>query len=377
LSARERWDLFCRVVDHYGDIGIAWRLARQLAGEDRSVRLVVDNLDAFARIEPRVDAARAAQVVAGVAVDRWPQDEERRRAADVVVELLGCGLPSGYLDAMAGAESKPCWIDYEHLSAEPWVERFHGHPSPHPTRPLVKHFFYPGFGERTGGLLIEPGLDRERAAFVADDRGVAAFLSALGVAAVAGEKRISMFAYADAPVAGLLDALAGDSRQRWSLIVPPSGLQAAIDRWRGGARTRGSLSVASIPFVDQAGYDRLTWSCDVNFVRGEDSFVRAQAAGKPFVWHVYRQADDVHLGKLAAFADRFEARMDLRTARAERAFWNAWNTPQGDVAAVAGDWISALPDIAAAADRWRSNVASESPLVDRLIAFAAGRRASQ
>ncbi len=38
-------DIFCAVVDNYGDIGVCWRLARQLAHEHgMTVRLWVDDL---------------------------------------------------------------------------------------------------------------------------------------------------------------------------------------------------------------------------------------------------------------------------------------------------------------------------------------------
>ena len=48
-----RWDIFCSVVDNYGDIGVTWRLARQLAAEQgHVVRLWVDELGAFVRLCP-------------------------------------------------------------------------------------------------------------------------------------------------------------------------------------------------------------------------------------------------------------------------------------------------------------------------------------
>ena len=39
------WDVFCRVVDNYGDAAVCWRLARQLADEHGArVRLWIDLL---------------------------------------------------------------------------------------------------------------------------------------------------------------------------------------------------------------------------------------------------------------------------------------------------------------------------------------------
>ena len=367
---RDRWDLFCRVVDNYGDIGIAWRLARQLAvDETRDVRLVVDRLDVFARIESRIDPARERQVVDGIAVVDLAACE--RAVVDlpaVVVELLGCGLPSGYVDEMArsAASRAPVWIDFEHLSAEAWVPGFHGLPSPHPTLPLTKQFFYPGFGDDTGGLLIEPGLDERRRAFLASPDAIAASWRRLGLSAPeTGESRLVLFAYPDSPIRPLLEALA--EHGRWTVLVPGGPDEQIV----------GSSRVHPIPFVGQDDFDRLLWSCDAAFVRGEDSFVRAQVAGRPFVWQIYRQADDVHLTKLHAFETIHEAGMPPEAAAAQRRMVAAWNEKPGDVKDAARDWLAAWPALQHHAGTWRERLMREAPLVQRLVAFVEARRAAR
>lgn len=380
-GASDHWDLFCRVVDNLGDVGIAWRLARQLARDPaRSVRLVVDGLAVLARLEPRIDARRTCQSVDGiVVVDRaWPGEAGGPRAAWTVVEVLGCGLPAACLDAMEDAACHPVWIDFEHLSAEAWVADFHGLPSPHPRRALVKHFFYPGFGPRTGGLWLEPGLAGRRRAFVDDGSAVDALWRRLGVPPRAPDEcRASLFAYPSAPVGALSRAMADDRRRRWTLLVPEGGGTTATAALAGGSSPvscDGAFMVRSIPFVDQDDYDRLLWACDLNFVRGEDSFVRAQAAARPFVWQIYRQADDVHLGKLAAFADRYEAGLALACRDAQRRMWNAWNGDGRLLSAAFGAFHDHLPALHEHAERWGDRLGCETPLVDRLIAFAAARR---
>ena len=85
------WDIFCCVVDNYGDIGVTWRLARQLAGEHgQAVRLWVDDLNAFARLCPEADPALPNQRQAGVEVRHWPAQWEDTPAADVVIEAFAC-----------------------------------------------------------------------------------------------------------------------------------------------------------------------------------------------------------------------------------------------------------------------------------------------
>jgi len=379
LNARATWDIFCRVVDNYGDIGIAWRLARQLVDASCDVRLFVDDLAAFARIEPALDARRARQTIANVDVRRWPDPDEETDVATVVVELLGCGLPSRYLAAMS-AQRDSLWIDFEHLSAESWIDGFHGLPSPHPALPLTKHFFYPGFSDRTGGLLIEPDIDGRRAAFIEDATAFDAFHNRFGIPRDEGCKHVSLFAYPNAPVAGLLDAFAADASRRWSVLVPEGVLTEAITRWfggdAGGTRTRGSLSATTIPFVGQDDYDRLLWICDINFVRGEDSFVRAQIAGRPFVWHIYPQVDAAHLAKLAAFEAIHDVDLQPEVRAAERGLWQAWNDPRAKLAPAVLDWLAVLSRLEAAAEAWRLKLLARRPLVENLIAFAAARRPS-
>ncbi len=378
----ESWDLFCRVIDNYGDVGVAGRLARQLAGDARrSVRLWVDDLSAFARIESRLDRAADRQHIDAIEVSRWsPYGWAGIEPADTVIELFGCGLPQAYIDAMAHAveqtsDHASIWIDLEYLSAEAWVDNFHRLPSPHPTLPLVKHFFYPGFDEKAGGLPIEAGLEDRRRAFIEDSDQVAAFWRRLQVpSSVAGEMRVSLFAYAGAPFEQLFQAMSEDRDRRWSVIVPEGvlpGGTAGLD-----VKKRGSLSIVTIPFVDQDDYDRLLWSCDINFVRGEDSFVRAQWAARPFVWHIYPQADDAHITKLHAFEERYETGLPQAAREAQGALWRAWNTQGPGIEHAWARWCDLLPELSAHAQVWRQSLASHPGLVDSLAAFVAERRSA-
>jgi uncharacterized repeat protein (TIGR03837 family) len=173
--------IFCKVVDNYGDIGICWRLSRQLHAEHGiAVTLWVDDLASFRRIWPQVDIGADVQDIDGVTVRHWRgQDGEFAPAdiPDVVIEFFGVDIPPGYIAAMAQCEPRPVWINYEGLSAEEWVEGCHRLPSMHPRLKLTKHFFFPGFTDKTGGLLRERGLVDERERFQADPAAMADFLA--------------------------------------------------------------------------------------------------------------------------------------------------------------------------------------------------------
>jgi uncharacterized repeat protein (TIGR03837 family) len=376
-----RWDIFCVVVDNYGDVGVAWRLARQLAGEHGfAVRLFVDKLAVLARLAPQIDATKSAQAALGVEVRHW--DGPRAAAADapgaVVIEAFGCGLPAPYLAAMAERDRPPLWINLEYLSAEPWIESCHGLPSRHATLPLTRYFFFPGFTPASGGLLRERDLLARRDQFRAASRERDAVWRMLRLTApAAGTLVASLFCYPDAALPSLLDAwAAGDTPL---LCVVPEGVgPAALERWGGGTPrpgqplVRGRLALAAVPFLAQDDYDRLLWICDVNFVRGEDSFVRAQWAARPLVWQVYPQTQDAHRLKLEAFAARYGAALQADAATAWRNFLRAWNG-EGEPGATWSAFAAARGQVDAHAERWAAERARETDLAATLVKFCADR----
>ncbi|CAG9263854.1 conserved hypothetical protein [Burkholderia diffusa] len=370
-------DLFCTVIDNFGDIGVCWRLARQLAHEHGwQVRLFIDDLRTFARLLPGVDPDAGRQTLDGIVIEHWHAEVgDALEIADVVIEAFACELPGAYLAAMARRARRPVWINLEYLSAEDWVADFHLRPSPHPRYPLLKTFFFPGLSAGTGGVLKERDLDARRTAFEADAATRAAWWrQATGDAPPApGTTVVSLFAYENPAVDALL-AQWRDGPSPVVALVPVGRISPAVARFFGvesfgaGARaTAGNLTAYGLAFVPQADYDPLLWAADINFVRGEDSFVRAQWARKPFVWHIYPQADDAHLPKLdAALAHLSAGLADAPRAALER-FWHAWNgggTP---------DWADLLQHRAALdanAARWADALAGVGDLAGKLAEYA-------
>ncbi|RZI41176.1 elongation factor P maturation arginine rhamnosyltransferase EarP [Herbaspirillum sp. HC18] len=370
--------IFCKVVDNYGDIGICWRLARQMQQEHGiAVTLWVDDLHSFQRICPEVVVDVEAQQLAGITVHRWHTQEgvfTPRDVADIVIEFFGCDIPPGYIAAMAECNPRSVWINLEGLSAEEWVEGCHSLPSPHPRLPLTKYFFFPGFTEKTGGLLHESSLEEQRLQFQSDQGGIAAFLARFGVTSEeAPALKASLFCYPHAPVPALFKAWQ-DGETAVTCLVPegvaPDAVKAFLgnDANPGAMRTRGALTVRVLPFVPQADYDKLLWACDLNFVRGEDSFVRAQWAGKPFVWHIYPQDENLHHKKLRAFLQRYSAGIDSLDT-----FSLCWNeaAEQPDWPGLWGRFRPDMPAMATRAADWRSRVLENGDLATNLLKFAA------
>ncbi len=373
-----RFDIHCRVVDHYGDAGFAWRLARMLAGvQGREVRLWIDDLATLARIAPGIDPAAPRQVVDGVGVASIALADDEV-PGDVLVEAFGCGLSERVQDAMeratrdaaAGGTPRraPIWLLLEYLSAEAWVDGVHGLASPHPRRPLMRWFYCPGFTARSGGLLREPGLLAQREDFDRQEAGKRLAQAAL---------EVFLFCYDNPALPALLGHWAGGAAPV-HLTVPVGVAPEALGRFleapwpRSTARlTRGALSIDIVPFVAQPAFDERLWRSDFAIVRGEDSFVRAQWAARPFAWHPYRQDGDAQRDKLEAFAARYLDGADRGIAAAWLAFQRALDGEDGVALVAAWDPLAAgLPQLRRHALRWSERLARLPELSAELVSFA-------
>lgn len=316
-------DVFCRVVDNFGDIGVCWRLARQLgtlAGAGR-VRLWVDNLHAFGRIQPGIAPLADRQVLGGVEIVRWTDPAPDLAPLDIVIEAFACDPPPGFIRRMG--KGRHVWINLEYLSAESWIESCHARPSMQPNG-MIKSFFFPGFTAASGGLPREDGLLDQRDRWRSDPSRRWRLLRDIGLPAPriadlrAGGFQAFLFCYPQAPVQSLLDALACLGRP--GVVIVPDGVAPDLPE-----PPPGPVHVHRMPFVDQDGFDRLLWSSDLNLVRGEDSLVRATWAGKPLIWHIYPQAGQTHMTKLEAWLA--ESGYPGQADAANR----AWNTGNAEV----------------------------------------------
>ena len=353
MHAPATWDVFCRVIDNHGDVGVCWRLAADLAARSQPVRLWVDDASALQWMAPKG--------APGVTLVPWTASPPALEPGAVVIEAFGCDPPAEFVERMARRKPAPLWINLEYLSAQGYVQRNHGLPSPQldgPGRGLRKWFFYPGFVAGAGGLIREIGLIEARAGFDGD-----AWLAAQGWARRAGERVISLFCYARAPLADLLHRL---SAAPTLLLLTPGAARAAVQL---AAPSTSTLRCVELPWLTQTDYDRLLWACDLNFVRGEDSLVRALWAGAPFVWQIYAQDDGAHAVKLQAFMDLFLHGADPALASELRALAAGWNG--------LGPWPETLPQASVwrtQALRFRDALLAQPDLSSQLLGFARERR---
>ncbi|MDT7836718.1 elongation factor P maturation arginine rhamnosyltransferase EarP [Aquabacterium sp. OR-4] len=358
------WDLFCRVIDNHGDLGVCWRLARGLARRGLPVRLWVDDAAALAWMAPQGEP--------GVTLIHWAGDAATLPALNpgaVVVEAFGCDPPAPFVARMAACAAQgqrpPVWINLEYLSAEAYVERSHRLASPQfsgPGRGLTKWFFYPGFTPATGGLMhddLPAGSPHEHRAW----------LQACGWCA-AGEWPVSLFCYDNPALSGLLRRLpAWAGGQPVRLLAAPGAAQRQLQAMATAGTLPQGLAITALPWLSQPDYDRLLAGCALNLVRGEDSFARAQLAGAaPMLWQIYPQHDGAHAPKLEAFVRRCTAGATPDLALAVAASQRAING--------LGDWPEALPPPApwaALQARWRDGLRAQTDLVTQLHSFVTGK----
>lgn len=343
-----RWDIFCQIVDNYGDAGVCWRLARSLATQhQQNIRLFCDDLHTLKLL------MMGSCDISTIEVLPWEASYANVRHGleppDVVIQAFSCELPERYLHHLIIAPHKPILIHLEYLSAEPWVVDFHGKPSPQ-NNGLQKYFFFPGFQNDTGGLLLDP----------IPNQAIPCPTSLLPIwkQCRQGIQKISIFSYPGAPI------------KEWLAQLNQLGLEFDILLAFGNAQLLNlqnqqwrNLQLISLPFIPQDDFDYLLSQSDFNIVRGEDSFIRAQLAGKPFVWNIYPQEDGAHFVKLNAFLDLYlaGASPELR-AKVNDAM--AWASPK--------QWWPALSQWDALAKNWRSQLIqnqADGGLAARLLRF--------
>jgi uncharacterized repeat protein (TIGR03837 family) len=365
MIRRRQWDIFCKVIDNFGDIGVCWRLSADLGARGEQVRLWVDDASALSWMAP----AGAA----GVEVLPWMQSMEStavsallaKQPGDVLIEAFGCEIPPEFLTLWvaqpAQSQAARCWLNLEYLSAESYVERCHAMPSlvSHgPAAGWTKWFFYPGFTPQTGGLLRESNLRQRMASFQLENEPQRD----------TSRLRVLLFCYEPPALAALLTEWSrhGLAGQPVELLVTAGRTAQAVKAVLSQLKTEPKLlNITWLPWLSQTEFDQLLWRCDLNFVRGEDSVLRALWAGKPLVWSIYPQDDGAHMPKLEAFLQQLDAPASLK------AFHRTWNTAgEKLVAPSAAD----LADWQQHTEAARTTLLGQEDMTSRLLQFVAKNR---
>lgn len=345
----KRWDIFCDVVDNYGDAAICWRLASILANaHHQNVCLWINKPAILRQLHPSSPSSLPG-FYKNVEIREWPEDDIPIVLGDYVIEGFGCTLPPSVQTALR--IQKPQWINLDYLSAEEWVNNHHGLSTPARNGLPPRTFFYPGFTHKTGGLLREPDLIKNRDAFYADTQAKDNFRIQLGLPPhTRNHLLISFFSYADADYPGFLTNCLNASSPV-TIVAPDPRNAAPLHQALIAMGSPSSITLCTPPFLDMDSYDKLLWIADLNFVRGEDSFVRAQWAEKPFIWQAYPQMDNHHLAKVDAFMALYTDTMPCALKTSLCDFHHRWNTPQQSLIKDTS-FLSLLPDLQFFSSEW-------------------------
>ncbi|KFZ38381.1 hypothetical protein HR45_02740 [Shewanella mangrovi] len=377
-SANAHWDIFCTVVDNYGDIGVTWRLAKQLADEYQlAINLWVDDLNSFQFILPQLDINQLQQCHQGVNIIKWDKPLSTPWVPGaVLIEAFACELPNEIMAATANIKPFPQWVNLEYLSAEAWIDDCHGLQSP-VKNGVKKHFFFPGFSKKSGGLICEHSLFEQRQQWQSEPCNRQAYFDSLGINDIGRDDVVvSLFSYESNAIKALCQQLA-EGTTLTNLLVPKgralssvaAGLGIELPQFEQTQQViRGNLQVHLLPMQNQEQYDRLLWSCDFNIVRGEDSFLRAQWAARPFIWHIYQQEEDAHIEKLGAFMQRYCQQLSPALANAWQALNLAFN--QADAEAFSQAWQTLIvdwPQLTQHAKVWPKYAINDADLANRLV----------
>ncbi len=378
--------IFCKVIDNFGDIGVAWRLSRGLGRglaktiPSAEVVLYVDDWVACARLIPTLPVDHAIYHEEAVTLVNWRADQPLMylpTRVDWVIETFSCEIPDEVCQRMTQHIVQktvlPLWLNLDYLSAEAWTESYHLLPSPQPNG-VVKYFYYPGFTPTSGGILWDDDERVRQQSFLQDTTAQRALTRQLGLPDRVWQNRdqalwLFLFCYPHAPIAVLCERIMASLSVLNKLTVrvlsphtPPSDMPHVPD-----------LTWHMIPFVPQTQFDDVLALCDVNCVRGEDSFVRAQLAGKPMLWHIYPQDDDVHHVKLNAFlaqyVSQYQVGMEAESATKVAALWQWWNgvdvPPVADSVEQVTAWLGQAGQMHA--QQWQTYLYQQPSLYQRLM----------
>lgn len=355
-------DIFCEVVDNFGDAGVCWRMARILNKEQNwRIRLFCSDLNTLAKIATKIDPSLPEQTVDGILVLPWDAAQEAN-PSQIVLETFGCKIPDSFENRIALTKPAPLWINVEYLSAEAWVKDWHTLPSPHPRLPVTKYYFYPGFMKGTGGVLFEKDYLYKETEFTIHRKEL---LDSIG-ANPDSEFNLFLFCYPGPWLELLAQALRKDQRSVQILAAPGKAREDLKKHLQGNEQF---LHFVDLPYVDQKEFDQWLWISDSLIVRGEESFVRAQLSAKPFIWNIYPIQTGEHLEKLSAFAD---CRTPYLGELSElwKAVNIAWNTGDSAFIALWPQWRNSQQELAKSALLWRKHLFSLNSLTNNICNFA-------
>ena len=310
-------DIFCEIIDNFGDIGVVYRISKELKKifQNVRIRIVLNRLEEFKAINKKVKDADYQEIDGLICVtEKYVKENmESFGVSDVFIEAFGCNVPEEYVKA--AKENSKLWINLEYLSGEKWIEDFHLCESLIDSKTLKKIFFMPGFSEKSGGVIIDSGF-LERMKFGKENRDEV-FKKYFKDFDLKDKFIGTVFSY-EKNFENLLETLKNYEKETVLLLMGEKTqksfseiLKKNLTEDYGNIVKYGKITMIYSDFFSQEEYEEIISASDFNFTRGEDSFVRGIILGKPFMWHIYLQEEKAHMDKIKAFTERFKESVEV------------------------------------------------------------------
>lgn len=305
-------DIFCEIIDNYGDIGVVYRTAKELQKifPKSKIRAFLNRLDEFKKINSQVLDLPSQNIdgIEYITFDYLRDNANELLTAQVIIEAFGCQIPEEYMEI--AYDNSELLINLEYLSAEDWIEDFHLQSSPLGRGKLKKVFFMPGFTEKSGGVIADSNyLERIQRVLENKEFYEKKYLSDIEDR----ENKIvgTLFSY-EKNFTPLLEDLKKLDKDVVILAMGEKTQDSlrkilknfSIEDFRNSLKY-GKIEIRFLNFLNQEEYEELINTVDFNFVRGEDSFIRAVLTGKPYMWHIYCQEEYAHMDKIEGFLDKY------------------------------------------------------------------------
>lgn len=310
-------DIFCEIIDNFGDIGVVYRISKELKKifQNVRIRIVLNRIEEFKAINKKVKDTDYQEIDGLICVtEKYVKDNIKTfGVSDVFIEAFGCNVPEEYVKQ--AKENSKLWINLEYLSGEKWIEDFHLCQSLIDSKILKKIFFMPGFSEKSGGVIIDSGfLERMKYGKENRDEVFKKYFKDLDLK----DKFIgTVFSY-EKNFENLLETLKNYEKETVLLLMGEKTqksfseiLKKNLTEDYGNIVKYGKITMVYSDFFSQEEYEEIISASDFNFTRGEDSFVRGIVLGKPFMWHIYLQEEKAHMDKIKAFTERFKESIKL------------------------------------------------------------------
>ena len=310
-------DIFCEIIDNFGDIGVVYRISKELKKifQNVRIRIVLNRLEEFKAINKKVKDTDYQEIDGLICVtEKYVKENmESFGVSDVFIEAFGCNVPEEYVKQ--AKENSKLWINLEYLSGEKWIEDFHLCESLIDSKTLKKIFFMPGFSEKSGGVIIDSGF-LERMKFGKENRDEV-FKKYFKDFDLKDKFIGTVFSY-EKNFENLLETLKNYEKETILLLMGEKTqksfseiLKKNLTEDYGNVVKYGKITMIYSDFFSQEEYEEIISASDFNFTRGEDSFVRGIILGKPFMWHIYLQEEKAHMDKIKAFTDRFKESIEV------------------------------------------------------------------